>query len=240
MVRIGEALCLPFFLFMIIKAASFADLDTGATNGQYIQKTSQVASLRKKRIGGTKFNRYTFEQRGRFAQLARHWQSLSGSDQSSFGTWGAPLPTFAHLDSSAALFSYWCYIAFNTRLIQCGEPIRDSISRSALSSVPSISISSATLDPLTVSGSKVSASGGGYVMVYGQCFFGATASPQFSQPLLLSTPVSGNSGLGSINDVLRAKYGEDSQPFSVQLTCFRVHRTGKYFRQGNTVQAFFT
>lgn len=211
----------------------------GKVGGHYYQTSAGTPSLRTKRNSRNYLPARSAQPKGRFAFLARSWNSLTSVQKTAWATWGALVPYYSGLDSSDPLFGYWCFQSLVTFRRRAGltSLVAPTTFLGTLSS--DVSIISATLSPITLSGTKVSFGTAGFTFLYAQLNYGGEINPEIREPILCGITASNSTSIALLTTALRARYSVDIQARSVSLWCITFRLGGQYFGQSGVSQWFF-
>jgi hypothetical protein len=224
---------------MVIKYAPSVSQVAGKVGGHYLQTSAGTPSLRTKRNSPNYLPRRSAQPKGRFAFLARSWNSLSGAQKTAWATWGALVPYFSGLDSTDPLFGYWCFQSCVTFRFRAGLTTftAPGVFNGSLSS--DVTLITATLSPLTLGGSKLAVGTGGFTHMYAQLNFGGEINPEIRKPILCGVTASGSTNISLIQTALRARYSSDIQATSISLFCISFRSGGAWFGMSGVSQWFF-
>jgi len=224
---------------MIIQYGIGSPQLAGKVGGHYFQTSAGTPSLRTKRNSPNYLPGRSPQPKGRFAFLARSWNSLTGAQKTAWHTWGALVPYFSSLDSSNPFFGYWCFQSLVTFRLRAGLTSLTAPNGLTGTLSSDVTLITATLSPLTLGGSKLGVGTGGFTHMYAQFNFGGEINPEIRKPILCGVTSSGSTSIALIQTALRARYSVDIQATSISLFCISFRNGGGYFGMSGVSQWFF-
>lgn len=228
------------YLVMIIKYDNPAGQLAGKVGGHYLQSSQVTPSLRTKRNGSNRKVWRNEKQRGLVGYLGRFWNTLSDAQKLTYYNNGVANPEFNSLDSSHPLFAYWVFIALNSRRVLFDVAPLASAAVFIGNASSSVTVTAATLVPITITGTKSIVPQVGRTGVFAQLNYGSETNPAIRNKIWCGWQVGSNTTLPNVTMALRNRYGNNTKPVSISLFAVNQASSFAYYSIGPVVQAFFT